>query len=80
MQTQERDIQRAVANIRREKFINQLSALRCDQRVHPIGGHSVIRMIEGFFIFGKTRVFVGLEDAADVLLRAGALQGSAEPE
>lgn len=80
MQTQEREIQRAVAKIRREKFSNELSALRCDQRIHLVGGCNVMRLIEGFFIFGKTRSFVGLVEATDVLLRAAALRGTGETQ
>lgn len=79
MQTQERKIQRAVANIRREAFRGQLAALKCDEQIHSIGGCSVMRLGGGFFIFGETRAFVDLAAAADVVLRVAALRGTAKP-
>lgn len=79
MQTQEKNIQRAVANIRREAFRGQLKALKCDQRIHCIGGCSVMRLGGRFFIFGETRAFVDLTEATGVVLRVAALRGTAKP-
>lgn len=76
MQTQERKLQRAVANIRSEAFREQLEALGCDERVHSVGACSVMRLPEGFFIFGQTRGFVNLAAATAVILRAAALRGT----
>lgn len=68
MQTQESQIQRAVARIRREAFSKQLQGLKSDGKVHPVGGCEILRVLTGFFIFGKAQTFVDLETATDIVL------------